>query len=156
MYSRLGEYGKPPVFIMFGDYVKKLLAILLMSLSVNAYAENWTVIGDSNTGSRLLVDASTFNLDKTKSGKYNVYALMKIVNTDKLPSFLAVIDGVQCLSNKSGNLVMVYEKQESIELYWSINGDKLYDMSGAWLCGKLNAEIYQNSTKKKEPEKLYM
>lgn len=119
--------------------MRNLLLALTMVFSTVAYAENWTVVTDSNSGTRLLADLDSVRFESYERAlnehSTRVYATMQYVNGEISDPFIAVIDVVDCMTKQNGLLINQYIGGKTHSYFWDVNSTKLYDAQGAWLCG---------------------
>ena len=113
------------------------------------------MIIDSSNGTRLLVNTDTVRIDKYQKENGNgarVYAVMEMINDGKEMVFTSFIDSDDCLTQHGGTLLVLFSDKTTQPYFWSMDGGKLYDAQGQWLCGYLigTLEVYQ---KNKEKEK---
>lgn len=119
--------------------MRNLLIVLTVLFSSLVYAENWTVVTDGNSGTRLLADIDSVRFDSYERAlnehSTRVYATMQYVNGEISDPFIAVIDVVDCMTKQNGLLINKYSGGKTHSYFWDVNGTKLYDAQGAWLCG---------------------
>lgn len=122
-----------------------MILALLTFTSVSAYAENWQYITDSedaNYPGRTLIDADSmiriFNKDY-KNDKSSLFkARIRVIGTNANPpdwDATVVIDFDQCLKSKNGNMLFMPDGENHQKYFWDINGSRMYDYVGAWMCG---------------------
>ena len=125
--------------------MRKLLAVALLLASTVASAENWKLVTDGAEGTRLLVDTDSVRIDKYQKEKEvgaRIYATMEMINNGEEAVFVAVIDADQCLGTQRGGLLLnVYDNKSISNFFWSMDGGKLYDAEGQWLCGYLQGSV---------------
>ena len=139
-------------------YMRKLLLVLAL-FSTTAFADTWKMIVDSTDGTRLLVDTDTVKMDKYQrndgtNGMY-VFAKMSMIINGNEGIFVAFIDSDECLSKQAGGkLVNVYPDKSTNTYFWSMDGARMYDAEGQWLCGYLigTLEVYQKNKQKVNPK----
>ena len=131
--------------------MRKLLVALLLFTTTLAVAENWQMIIDSTDDSRLLVDTESITLEGyvTESGdnSVRVYATMKIfTNEQEVIPMIAVIDGTECVKQQGGQLEAIIDQEgNGLTYFWSMDGGKLYDSQGQFLCGYFMGTLKQYS-----------
>lgn len=133
--------------------MKKLLAVLLLTLSFSANAENWKLLVDIEGGNRLLVDYdslqfSEYTTDK-KTKSWYLKADMFLVNSNT--PIVAAIDAKECMLKNSGALVLSHDG-ETYSKFWSDVGGKVYDVQGQFLCMATKKAL--QALKKPEPRKI--
>ena len=137
--------------------MRKLLLALVL-ISTTAVAANWKMITDGASGTRLLVDTDSVGIDKYQKENSNgarVYATMEMLNGDSEFVFRSIIDADDCLTQHGGTLVNVYPDKSTTSYFWSMEGSKLYDAEGQWLCGYLigTLEVLQKNKEKEVKKK---
>lgn len=134
--------------------MRKLLAVLLM-LPAMATAGTWKLIIDSTTNTRLLVDVDSVKIENYKKGDttgVSIGATMSLVSNQDETVFVSIIDAEGCISKQQGGaLINIYADKSTNQYFWSIDGDKMYDAQGQWLCGYLLGAIntYQKQQSKR-------
>ena len=135
---------------------KLLLALALVSTT--AVAANWKLIIDGSQGTRLLVDTDSVGIDKYQKENgpgARVYATMEMLNGNDEVVFRSIIDADDCLTQHGGTLVTIYPDKSTSSYFWSMEGSKLYDAEGQWLCGYLigTLEVLQKNKEKEDKKK---
>ena len=139
--------------------MRKLLLVVTLLGSTVALAANWKLIIDGSQGTRLLVDTDSVGIDKYQKENGSgarVYATMEMLNGNDEVVFRSIIDADDCLSKQEGGtLVNIYSDRTTASYFWSMNGSKLYDAEGQWLCGYLQGtiEVYQKNKEKEDKKK---
>lgn len=135
--------------------IKYIIAGLLVT-SI-AHAENWTMVTDSNSGTRLVADVDSVKFDKYNKGNsqgHRAMVTMQYVTGEYTEPFLVIIDIDECIQKKSG--VLVSKRGDSQQIYfWTNEGNKMYDAQGQWLCGFTIGSIEALKNKKSNTPKEY-
>lgn len=139
--------------------MKFFLLVILMA-SIPAYAENWQMLADSQDGQRLIVDVDSANIDKytknvkTKEVGIRVRASMMYIDPNvQTRPFISAIDGDDCIYRQAGSIVNVFDKKTVDTYFWSMQGTKMYDTQGQWLCNFLVTAVeYHDSVEKSKPK----
>ena len=136
--------------------MKRLIALLFLTVATNAHAVNWQLVTDSSDGTRLVSDVDSVRIDKyTKPDKTTgarIYSTMDFISNNEELVFSAVIDAQDCVDHGAGPIVNVYKDGTSNTFFWSKDGGKMYDGQGQWLCGFLKATINQYQKEKTQPK----
>lgn len=136
----------------------KLLVSALFVLSTStAQAASWTRVVDSVNGGRLLIDKESINFSNyTKENGdvgHRVAGVVQFVKEGSLP-YTIVIDTDECLDKGNGILLSLYGDGVNVIDFWTMDGDKVYDAEGQFLCGWTIGTIQklqkQNGAKPKE------
>lgn len=135
-----------------------LIAVALAGLCLNAYAAKWELVTDSAGGSRLIADADSFKIEKynktATDESYRALAKMSMIQNNTETVVLVIIDALECANTGSGLMVTkVVETNETLTHFWTVDGPKMYDAQGVWLCGKVLQVIKQPKTQKKPTTK---
>lgn len=122
--------------------LKHLVFALLLGSSP-AYSANYQKVMDSTEKQRLVVDVDTVDFQSyihDNISYVRIYATMAYIGPQVLPPFVVSIDVDDCLKEKTGILAN-YLQDGSYQLYyWKMNGKKMYDAQGQWLCGYAKAD----------------
>jgi len=112
------------------------VSMMLGMLATNAVAEeNWQAVSDSQDGTRLIVDINSITLDEYDTDKQRVYANMRYITpTEAHDPFITVIDAKECVTKQSGKMFNIYSNGDKQEFFWSVDGNKMYDNQGKFLC----------------------
>lgn len=129
-----------------------LLALSLSCAVIAAHAENWTMVQESDNGSRLLVDIDSYrNNTKGDDGTIFVAAMFRFFSNGEAGSpFLYITEADSC---KRMNGTLYSRKWENgkwvttDKFWWSKNGSKMYDSAGELLCDVYNKVKTGNSGK---------
>jgi len=115
---------------------KTLVGFILSVLAITAVAEeNWQAVADSQDGTRLIVDINSITLDEYDANKQRVYANMRYISsTEAYDAFITVIDAKECVTKQSGTMFNIYSNGDKQEFFWSVDGNKMYDNQGKFLC----------------------
>lgn len=128
---------------------KKSLAGILMAAALSSAiaAPSWTMITESDDGDRLVVDVSSFTIDKDEKDKRSPYYIMATFKMESVYNgkpFTMVIEADSC-DNKGGDLwVRIKEnnKWKTVsKFFWTSEAGKMYDGGGDVLCIMLAAEL---------------
>ena len=139
--------------------MRKFLAVLLLLVTTLAVAGNWKLITDGASGTRLLVNTDSIRIDKYKKDNgtngARVYAVMEMINNGEEVVFTSFIDSDDCLVQQGGALLVVFPDKSTQTYFWSMDGSKIYDAEGQWLCGYLigTLEVYQQNKEKESKKK---
>ena len=135
--------------------LRTVVLSLILLFTITAHAENWTVVTDSGDGVRLIADIDSVQLKEYNSGtkkSTGIFVNMQYVNTDFV--FVSAIDVEECLLKQRGTLVNAYENGKSNSYFWTVDGNKMYDAQGQWMCGVVIGIL--NNNKKSEKPKATM
>lgn len=123
--------------------MKTLFMILAMVMFTSvAQAENWQFVTDSedvNYPGRTLIDADSMMRIMMKGTHESMLkGRIRVVGTNANPpdwEATVIIDFDQCLKSKNGNMLFTPDSEKSTKYFWDINGNKMYDYVGAYMCG---------------------
>lgn len=131
--------------------MKKFFAMLLlmtMALSSPAVAENWQFVDEDQVGRRLLINIDTLQSAQVSGYPAFVEATVQVISPNADESFTgdAKIDRETCIKSNNGNLeLLLPDSPKPQELFWDVNGTRLYDSVGKFLCGALRASLNESS-----------
>lgn len=119
------------------------------------------MITDGIDSSRLLVDSESVVIEKygTDSDNNNVriHATMKLFVDQEIVIMVAVIDGTECVMQQGGQLSnIISDDGSTLNYFWSMQGNRLYDAQGQWLCGYFLGTIEQYSNEQDSTPKITM
>ena len=135
-----------------------IAAVLACGMSV-ANATDWQLVTDSASGDRLIADADSVKIEKyaknDKTESYRAIAKMSMIRKSNETVVLVIIDALECTEKGSGVMVTkVVGTNETLTHFWSVDGPKMYDAQGVWLCSKVMDIVNKNqSTPKKNTQK---
>ena len=119
--------------------LRKVLLVLALLLSTTAHAENWKMVTDSSDGARLVADADSVEIKEYNKGSekaVGIFVNMQYVSSGEANTvFVTAIDVEECLIKKGGTLVNAYKSGATSTYFWSLDGPKMYDSQGQWMCG---------------------
>ena len=119
--------------------LRKVLLASALLLSTTAHAENWQMVTDSTDGSRLVADVDSVEIKGYNKGSVKatgIFVNMQYVSSGETnPVFVTAIDVEECLIKKGGTLVNAYKSGTTSTYFWSLDGPKMYDSQGQWMCG---------------------
>lgn len=111
-------------------------------------AGGWVLAADSaKTNTRYLVDTSQFDYSTNKHGVPVFGIPVRSVNNGKTEDGYAVIDATSCVDG-GGDMAVDFGRDIS-RYWWSIDGNRIYDMVGTSICkiGTAQAESMQAKRK---------
>jgi hypothetical protein len=118
--------------------LKVLVGALFVLSTSAAQAANWTRVVDSVNGVRLLIDKDSIKFSNyTKENGdvgHRVAGVVQFVKEGSNP-YTIVIDTDECLTNSNGVLISLYGDGINTTDFWTLDGDKVYDAEGQFLCG---------------------
>ncbi len=119
--------------------LRKVLLVLALLLSTTAHAENWKMVTDSSDGARLVADADSVEIKEYNKGSekaVGIFVNMQYVSSGEANTvFVTAIDVQECLIKKGGTLVNAFGSGKTTTYFWSLDGGKMYDAQGQWMCG---------------------
>ena len=126
----------------------KLYFLISMLLVSNiAFAENWQFLEDTEAA-RLIVDVDTVDIDSYGKNKFRVWGEFRLLGAKiNLPKFISVIDGDECVAKNAGTIFFIIDEDNISENFWSLNGNKLHDSIGVFLCSTLQQTIAKEDNK---------
>ena len=131
--------------------LRKVLLVSALLLATTAHAETWKMVTDSSDGVRLVADVDSIDIrgyNKGTEKATGIFVVMRYVSTEtNSAKFMAAIDVEECLVKKGGTLVNADGNGKVATYFWSLDGDKMYDAEGQWMCGYLIG-IVKNSEKR--------
>ena len=135
--------------------LRTVVLSLALLFTITAHAENWLMVTDSDVGARLIADIDSVQIKEynkgTKKGT-GIFVNMQYVNANLI--FVSAIDVEDCLLKQQGTLINAYPSGKADTYFWSIDGDKMYDAEGQWMCGVVVGML--NNTKKQTKPKVTM
>lgn len=149
--------------------MKRLVLLVTLLITSNlALAENWQLVEDSDEGARLIADVDSLKAelyqkdDKVRGTR--ISSIMRIVLTESITdSFIVAIDGNDCLAKQAGPVVNVLPSGKVNTYFWSIDGNRMYDAQGQWLCAVFYKAVVEkkklpksNATPAKKAQPKYM
>lgn len=115
--------------------MKKLIASVLLAISLSANAETWAPLVESLQGDKLIVDYESVVLTEyfkdTRTKSWYMQANMYLVESNT--SIVAKIDAKECVTKDSGTIVLSHDGT-TYSKFWNSRGNKMYDAQGAFLC----------------------
>lgn len=135
--------------------MKKLVFLAIMMFSTTIFADNWDLVVETKDGYRIIANKDTYRFDKYDNDKYRAHVVMQIIgDNENSEPFITAIDVDDCVNNQAGALVNVFPDKSKKSYFWSVNGSKIYDAQGAWLC-LVTIEMIRNVNEKKQKNKKY-
>lgn len=123
-------------------------AIALAATPASA-AENWVLAADSATGNtRFLIDVQGFNYQVNRQGAHVFGAPLRKVAAGEHFDGYVVINAEGCLSG-GGDMIFSFGKERS-RVWWTPDGNRMYDGIGTSLCLTAAALREQAETAKRD------
>ena len=137
--------------------IRSAVLISALILTATAHAADWKVVTDSTDGARLLADVDTMEIQEYNNGTASkgtsiLVRMQYIVNGVAGAVFSSAIDIEECLTKQQGTLVNSFGRGETNSYFWSVDGTRMYDAQGQWLCGSAIAILKYSKDKKKSPK----
>ena len=131
--------------------MKKLLAVLALTIPLMAHAQNWAMLVETDT-ERVLVDLYSVDLVEYQLDKNTKSWLMKadmaIAETGEL--LRVAIDAQECILKESGLLAVYMPADDSKhQRFWTPSGSKVYDKQGQFLCTMTKLLVERNKKESK-------